>query len=63
MKLFDTEYRIEIYNERTGNWNIHVSNFPSKDDAVAVLEGYRKHYVNSTYRLIELTISTKVLDI
>jgi len=63
MKLFDTEYKIEIYNERTQEWEVHISNFLSKDAAIKTLEERRRHYVNSMYRLVELTISTKVLDV
>ena len=63
MKLFITEYNIEIYNERTQEWEVHISNFLSKDAAIKTLEERRRHYVNSTYRLVEVTISTKVLDV
>jgi len=63
MKLFDTEYRIEIYNEGNGEWQEDSSGFLSKDDAIATLEQMRQLYDKSVYRLCELTISTKVLDI
>lgn len=63
MKFFDTEYKIEIYNERTREWEVHISNFLSKDAAIKTLEERRKHYVNSTYRLVELTILTKILNV
>jgi DNA integrity scanning protein DisA with diadenylate cyclase activity len=63
MKLFDTEYRIEIYNEGNGEWQEHVSDFLSKEDAIGTLEAYRQLYDKSVYRLCELTISVKVLDI
>ena len=63
MKLFDTEYRIEIYNEGNGEWQEDSFGFLSKDDAIATLEQMRQFYVNSIYRLCELTISVKVLDV
>ena len=62
MKLFDKEYRIEIYNERKGEWEEHTSGLSSKDEAIATLEEYRQFFVNSTYRLCELTVSIKVLE-
>jgi hypothetical protein len=62
MKLFDKEYRIEIYNERKGEWEEHTSGLSSKDDAIKTLEEYRQYYFNSKYRLCELTISKKVLE-
>jgi len=63
MKLFDTEYRIEFYNENSGEWREHISGFFSKDEAIATLKEKRQYYFNTTYRLMELTILTKVLDV
>ena len=63
MKLFDTEYRIEIYNEGNGEWQEDSSRFLSKNDAIATLEQMRQFYDKSVYRLVELTISTKVIDV
>jgi len=63
MKLFDTAYRIEIYNEDNGGWQEHVSDFLSKEDAIGTLEAYRQLYTNSVYRLMELTISAKELNV
>ena len=63
MKLFDTEYRIEIYNEGNGEWQEHATEFCSKEDAIETLEMYRQLYTNSVYRLCELTISVKVIDV
>lgn len=62
MKLFDTEYRIEIYNERNGEWESKCS-YSSIDDALESLQKHRKTYSNSIYRLCELTISVKVIDV
>jgi hypothetical protein len=58
-----TQYRIEIYNERAGEWEEHRTELCSRDDAIETLKEYRQYYFNSKYRLVELTIATKVLDI
>jgi len=63
MKPINTEYRIEIYNERADKWEEYISGFLSKDEAVATLEEKRHYYFNTIYRLCELTILTKVLEL
>jgi hypothetical protein len=63
MDSSNTEYRIEIYNGRADKWEECISGLLSKDEAVATLEEKRHYYFNTTYRLVELTVATKVLDI
>ena len=63
MKLFETEYRIEIYAEDLGEWNAYTTMCCSKDDAVSTLQQIREFDPDQTYRLCELTISVKVIDV
>ena len=63
MKLFDTEYRIEVYEECMSVWLEHFTIQSSKDDAVAKLQQFRELNPQLTYRLCELTISVKVIDV
>ena len=57
MNLPHTEYIIEIYNDRTGDWEPKSFDRPfiSLELAVEVLKDLRKRFCNSTYRLIKLT--------
>lgn len=57
------EYIIEIYNDRTKDWEHKGYSFQSLDEAVAKLSQFRHKFINSDYRLVELTSLIKVLDV
>ena len=63
MKLFETEYRIEIYAEDLGEWNAYTTIYSSKDNAISTLQQIRELNPQLTYRLCELTISVKEIDV
>jgi len=63
MKLFDTEYRIEVYNEGHGEWEEYTMVYSSKEDAISTLQQIREFDPDETYRLCELTISVKAIDV
>ena len=64
MKLFDTEYRIEVYDEGDGEWHEYTMVvYTSKEDAISALQQIREFDPDETYRLCELTISVKVIDV
>ena len=63
MKLFETEYRIEIYAEDLGEWNAYTTIYSSKDNAISTLQQIREFDPDQSYRLCELTISVKEIDV
>ena len=63
MKLFETEYRIEVYAEDLGEWTAFTTMWCSKDDAVSTLQQIREFDSDQTYRLCELTISVKEINV
>ena len=62
MKLFDTEYRIEVYEECMSVWLEHFTIQSSKEDSITTLQLLRECNPEQSYRLCELTISVKVID-
>ena len=63
MKLFDTKYRIEVYAEDLGEWNAYTAIYSSKDNAISRLQQIREFDPDQSYRLCELTISVKEIDV
>ena len=70
MKLFDTEYIIEIYNEGKGEWEDAINcrqilavGRSSKEDSITTLQLLRECNPDQSYRLCELTISVKEIDV
>jgi hypothetical protein len=51
MKLFDTEYKIEVYEECMSVWLEHFTIQSSKDDAITKLQQFRELNPQLTYRL------------